>query len=65
MTEKLKSLNMCDFCALDISTCQAKPIKLSQFGTISEKSLNLNAVIVCNKYVNPVEILQKKFHDFS
>ncbi len=65
MTDKFKSLNMCDFCALENSTCQAKPIKLSQFKIISEESLNLDAVILCNKYVNPIEIIQKKFHDFT
>jgi hypothetical protein len=54
---------MCDFCTHEIKSCGAEPI-LSQAVTLNNGSqLNTQeAVIACNKYESPIEILKKKFH---
>jgi len=54
---------MCDFCTHEIKTCGAEPI-LSQAVTLNNGSqLNSQeAVVACDKYESPIEILKKKFH---
>ena len=54
---------MCDFCTHERKSCDAEPV-LSQDVVVNNGSqLNSKeAVIACNKYASPVELLQKKFH---
>ncbi len=63
MEKILQTLNMCDFCTHEIKSCGAEPVR-SQNVTVNNKSrLNSQeAVIACDKYESPVELLQKKFH---
>ena len=53
---------MCDFCANEITTCQANPI-LSKSLNLSSGTLEPeNAIIACDKYKSPVDVLKKQFH---
>ncbi len=63
MEKILQTLNMCDFCTHEIKTCGAEPI-LSRAVTLNNGSqLNSQeAVVACDKYESPIEILKKKFH---
>ncbi len=59
---ELISLNMCDFCSREIETCGAKKIRANEFITDKGKLINPDAIIACDKYESPVEVLKKKFH---
>jgi len=60
--DKLKSLNMCDFCSQEIETCGAKMIRLQELYTETDTMMDPDAVVACNKYESPVEVLKKRFH---
>ena len=63
MTKNLQTLNMCDFCTHERKSCGAEPV-LSQNVTL-KNGLKLDlqdAVVACEKYESPVELLKKKFH---
>ena len=63
MEKILQTLNMCDFCTHEIKHCGAEFL-LSQNVT-PNNSAQLNsqdAVVACDKYESPIELLQKKFH---
>lgn len=63
MEKNLQTLNMCDFCTYERDHCGAEPI-LSQDVTLDNGSQlgSKEAIIACDKYASPVELLQKKFH---
>ena len=63
MEKILQTLNMCDFCTHERKICGAEPI-LSQSVTLNNGSQlkSLEAVVACDKYASPVELLQKKLH---
>jgi len=63
MKKILQTLNMCDFCTHERKSCGAEPI-LSQNVTLNNGSQldSQEAVVACEKYESPVELLKKKFH---
>ena len=63
MNKNLQTLNMCDFCTHERNNCDAEPI-LSQDVALQNGSRldSKEAVIACDKYASPVELLQKKLH---
>jgi len=63
MKKILQTLHMCDFCTHERKNCGAEPT-LSQDVTLKNGSqLNSQeAVVACDKYTSPVELLQKKLH---
>ena len=60
--EPLKTLNMCDFCSKEIQTCGSKTVPAKETGIDQGDFDNPDAVIACNGYENPVDVLKKKFH---
>lgn len=63
MKKILQTLNMCDFCTHERNSCSAEPT-LSQSVALNNGSQldSQEAVIACDKYESPVELLKKKFH---
>ena len=63
MKKILQTLNMCDFCTHERKSCGAELI-LSQDVTLKNGSKldSQEAVVACDKYASPVELLKKKFH---
>ena len=63
MKKILQTLNMCDFCTHERKSCGAEPV-LSQDVTLKNGSKldSQEAVVACDKYASPVELLKKKFH---
>jgi hypothetical protein len=57
---KLKSLNMCDFCSREQETCGAKTLLAKELNT--DALSDLKSVVACDIYESPVEVLKKKFH---
>jgi hypothetical protein len=60
--EKLKTLNMCDFCSKEITACGAKTVLAKEISTDKRTFHNSDVVIACNGYENPVDVLKKQFH---
>jgi hypothetical protein len=56
-------LNMCDFCSHERDDCGAQPILAEQLNLEKQDSYKLNAVVACNKYRSPVDVLKERFHD--
>jgi len=63
MEKVMQTINMCDYCTHERKSCGAEPV-LSR-----EVSLNRGfqldsqeAVVACDKYESPVELLKTKFH---
>jgi hypothetical protein len=56
-------LNLCDFCSHEISDCGAQPILAEQLNLEKQDSYKLTAVMACDKYKSPVDILKERFHD--
>jgi len=63
MENILHTLSMCDFCTHDRKNCGADPV-LSQNVSLNNgfKLSSQEAVVACDKYESPVELLKKKFH---
>ena len=63
MEKILQTVNMCDYCTHERDRCGAEPV-LSQNVTLENGSQldSQEAVIACDKYESPVELLKKKFH---
>lgn len=59
--EKYRTLSMCDFCSYEIERCGAQPVFARDLN-FSKPLRDSSAVIACDKYKSPVEILQKRFH---
>jgi hypothetical protein len=63
MNKNLQTLNMCDFCTHERKSCGAEPVLSQDVALNNGSQLNSKkAVIACDKYASPVELLQKKFH---
>jgi hypothetical protein len=60
--DKLKSLNMCDFCARERETCGAQTIPAKELSPGESVLSDPAAIVACDIYENPVDILKKKFH---
>ncbi len=63
MKRILQTLNMCDFCTHERKSCGAEPV-LSKDVTLNNGSQldPQEAIIACDKYASPVELLKTKFH---
>ena len=59
---KLKTLNMCDFCCKEIQSCGASPIFARKLNREPKNLDDPQAVIACSGYENPVDVLREKFH---
>ena len=57
------TLNMCDFCSLEISECGAQPILAGILNLDFLEPGNKESVIACDKYISPVDVLKERFHD--
>ncbi len=63
MEKILQTLSMCDFCTHEIENCGAEPILSHEVSVNNGSQLNSQeAVVACDKYASPVELLKKKFH---
>ncbi len=63
MEKILQTLSMCDFCTHEKKTCGADPIPSSEVTLNNGSRLDSQeAVVACDKYESPVELLKKKFH---
>lgn len=62
MGEKLQVINMCDFCAREIETCQASPVRGRELKVAQAQLINPDAVVACDKYESPVDVLRRQFH---
>ena len=56
-------LNMCDFCSHERSDCGANPVLAETLEIEIHDPNQLNAVIACDKYKSPVDVLKERFHD--
>ncbi len=56
-------LNMCDFCSHERPDCGAQPILAEQLSLEKQDSYEMDAVIACDKYKSPVDVLKERFHD--
>jgi len=54
---------MCDFCSHERPDCGAQPILAEQLNLEEQGSYELTAVIACDKYRSPVDVLKERFHD--
>ncbi len=63
MEKILQTISMCDFCTHERKNCGAEPI-LSENVTLNNGSQldSQEAVVACDNYESPVELLKKKFH---
>ncbi len=59
---KLKTLNMCDFCTKEIRSCGATPIVARKLNREADHLADPRSVIACSGYENPVDALREKFH---
>jgi len=63
MKKIFQTLNMCDFCTHERKNCGAEPILSQEVSVNNGSQLNSQeAVIACEKYESPIELLKKKFH---
>ena len=54
---------MCDFCTHERKDCGAEPVLVQDVTLKNGSQLDSQeAVIACDKYASPVELLQKKLH---
>ena len=63
MEKILHTISMCDFCTHERKSCGAEPVH-SQDVTLNNgfQLDSQEAVVACDKYESPVELLKKKFH---
>ena len=63
MEKILQTLSMCDFCTHDKKNCGAQTILSREVALNNGSKLDSQeAVVACDKYESPVELLKKKFH---
>ena len=62
MEGKFQVIHMCDFCSKEIETCQASPVLGRELKVDHNQLINPDAVVACDKYESPVDVLRKKFH---
>ena len=56
MDNKLKVMNMCDYCTKDSFSCQANRIFSKSVSEHADKLETTEAVVACDKYLNPVAV---------
>ena len=56
----LKTLNMCDFCSREVTTCGANVVQAREIGGDGTQFPNPQAVVACDGYESPVDVLKKK-----
>ncbi|PIQ95996.1 MAG: hypothetical protein COV67_11930 [Nitrospinae bacterium CG11_big_fil_rev_8_21_14_0_20_56_8] len=59
---KLIVLNMCDFCSREFETCGAQRVFSKSISADNGPLASHEAVVACNRYESPVEVLRRKFH---
>ena len=63
MKKILQTVNMCDFCTHEIQSCGAEPVFSREVSiTHGSKLDSQEAVVACDKYESPVDLLKTKFH---
>ena len=60
--EKLQVIHMCDYCSKEIESCQARPLLGSELKVGQDLLINPDAVVACDKYESPVDVLKRNFH---
>ena len=60
--KKYQTLNMCDFCSQEITACGAKPLFVKELVAMQKDLANPEAVVACDRYESPVEVLRRQFH---
>lgn len=60
--KKLQTLNMCDFCAREFPECKAQPVFVKEIENLKKDLPNPEAVIACDRYESPVDVLKRRFH---
>jgi hypothetical protein len=60
--DKLKLLNMCDFCSQEIETCGAKSIAAKELIPDQSQLTVPDSILACDKYESPVDVLKRSFH---
>ena len=63
MEKVLQTINMCDYCTQERTSCGAEPV-LSREVSLNNgfKLDSQEAVVACDKYESPVELLKTRFH---
>ena len=56
-------LNMCDFCSHERSDCGAQPVLAGLLNLDNLNSEQKSAVVACDRYISPVDVLKERFHD--
>ena len=63
MKKILQTVNMCDFCTHEIQSCGAEPVFSREVSLTSDSKLDSQeAVVACDKYESPVDLLKARFH---
>lgn len=63
MEKIMQTLNMCDYCTHERKSCGAEPIHGQDVTLNNGFQLDLQkAVIACDKYESPVELLKTRLH---
>ena len=62
MEKKFQVLHMCDFCSKEIETCQASLMRARELKVEPDQLVDPDAVVACDKYESPVDVLKKRFH---
>ncbi|MBC8284163.1 MAG: hypothetical protein H8E32_10135 [Nitrospinae bacterium] len=57
------TLSMCDFCSHERPDCGASPVLAEKLKLEKQEPDQLSAVIACDKYKSPVDVLKERFHD--
>jgi hypothetical protein len=57
------TLNMCDFCSYEKTECGAQPALAELLNLANLNAEHRAAVVACDKYKSPVDILKERFHD--
>lgn len=63
MEKVLQTINMCDYCTHERKNCGAEPVLSREVSLNNGLKLDsLEAVVACDKYESPVDLLKAKFH---
>ncbi len=63
MEKILQTVNMCNYCTHEIKSCGAAPVFSREVSVTNGSKLDSQeAVVACDKYESPVELLKTKFH---
>ncbi len=63
MEKILRTVNMCDYCTHERKNCGAEPVFSREVSLTNDFKLDSQeAVVACDKYESPVDLLKTKFH---